>query len=253
MKLNLYSPKRIDRAVPGLIFIHGGGWSSGSRDDYHFYGVKFAERGYVVASVSYRLAPNHPFPAAVHDVKCAVRWMRSSAAKLHVNPDRIGVVGGSAGGHLAMMIGYSSDVHELEGTGGHAGISSRVNAVVNFYGPTDLTTPFAANNKTVINFIGGKKIDDARNQFELASPITHVTKDDPPTLIFHGTIDDIVPIAQADLLAKKLESLGVPHRYDRLKGWPHGLDLAEVVNRRCLRLMTGFLQKHLQVAKDPEP
>jgi len=245
LKLDLYSPKNLDRPVPGLIFIHGGAWKGGHRSDYHFYGVKFAERGYVVATVSYRLLPDWPFPAAVHDVKCAVRWMRAEKSRLHVKADRIGVVGGSAGGHLAMMIGYSSDVPELEGDGGNAGVSSRVSAVVNLYGPTDLTTPFATSNQTLIRFMGGKKIEDARRQYELASPITHVTKDDPPTLILHGTIDETVPIAQADLLARKLRTVGVSYRYDRLAGWPHTMDLAEVVNRRCRRLMVEFFNEHL--------
>jgi acetyl esterase/lipase len=251
LKLDLYLPKRkktskqIGRPVPGLIFIHGGAWKGGRRSDYHYYGVKFAEQGYVVATISYRLLPDWPFPAAIQDAKCAVRWMRANAKQLHVKANRIGVVGGSAGGHLAMLVGYSSDVPELEGNGGHADISSRVQAVVNLYGPTDLTTDFATSNRTLIDFMGGKTIDDVREQYELASPITHVTKDDPPTLIFHGTIDDTVPIAQADLLAKKLRTTGVPCRYDRLKGWPHTMDLAEVVNRRVRRQMIDFFNKHL--------
>ena len=147
-----------------------------------------------------------------------------------------------------MLVGYSSNP-ELEGTGGHQGVSSRVQVVVNLYGPTDLTTSYATSNGTVINFLGGKKIEEARRQYELASPITHVTKGDPPTLIFHGTIDDTVPIAQADKLAEKLKATRVPYRYDRLKGWPHTMDLAEVINRRCRRLMTEFFKKHLSMSK----
>lgn len=245
LKLDLYSPKTVKRPVPGLIFIHGGAWKGGKRSDYHFYTVRFAERGYVVATVSYRLLPKSPFPAAVHDVKCAVRWMRANARKLNVDPDRIGVIGGSAGGHLAMMIGYSSDVPKLEGTGGHAGVSSRVQAVVNLYGPVDLTTPYASGNSLIIRFLGGKTIEESRTRYELASPISHITRDDPPTLIFHGTIDDTVPIDQADRLAEKLKSTRVPYRYDRLEGWPHAMDLAEVVNQRCQRLMVEFFKKHL--------
>ncbi len=247
LKLDLYSPKQLDKSVPGLIFIHGGAWKGGQRSDYHYYGVKFAGEGFVVATVSYRLLPDWPFPAAVHDVKCAIRWMRANAEDLQINPDHIGVAGGSAGGHLALMVGYSADVPELEGNGGHAGISSRVQAVVNLYGPTDLTTPFATSNGTVVDFMGGKRIADAQQQYELASPITHVTKDDPPTLILHGAIDDTVPIVQADLLAKKLKVTGLTYHYDRLEGWPHTMDLAEVVNRRCRRLMLDFFDQHLQL------
>ena len=249
LKLDLYSPKQLAGPVPALIFIHGGAWKKGKRSDYHYYCVKFAERGYVVATITYRLLPKHAFPAAVEDAKCAVRWMRANAGKLHVNPNLIGAIGGSAGGHLAMMVGYSSDVPELEGHGGHPGVSSRVQAVVDLYGPTDLTTPFAVNNPTAINFLGGRKIGEARKQYELASPITHVTKDDPPTLIFHGSIDETVPVAQSDMLTKKLKAVGVPVTYDRLTGWPHTMDAAAVVNRRCRRLMNRFFDKYLPLPK----
>ena len=245
LRLDLYSPKGRGRSVPGLIFIHGGAWKSGNRVDYHYYGVKFAERGYVVATVSYRLLPNWVFPAAVHDVKCAVRWMRTNAPRLGVDANQIGLVGGSAGGHLALLVGYSAEHADLEGDGGHAGVSSRVQAVVDLYGPTDLTTAYAVDHETVIQFLGGKRIAEVRPRYELASPITHVTKDDPPTLIVHGTIDDIVPVAQSDALAARLREIGVPYRFDRLTGWPHTLDLAEVTNRRCRRLMFAFFEKHL--------
>ncbi len=245
LRLDLYAPKEIVRPVPGLIFIHGGGWKKGHRGDYHSYCVKFAERGYVVATISYRLLPNETFPAPVHDVKCAVRWMRANAERLHVDGSQIGLVGGSAGAHLAMMVGYSSDVPELEGSGGYDDVSSRVRAIVDLYGPTDLTTPTATGNEGVIDFLGGKKFADAPDQYEFASPISHVTQDDPPTLIFHGTIDEIVPIAQADLLVEKLRSTGVPYRYERLEGWPHTMDLAEVVNDYCWRRMIDFFNVHL--------
>lgn len=249
LKLDLYTPKGLDHPVPGLIFIHGGGWSKGSRDDYHFYCVKFAEMGYVVATVSYRLVPEAIFPAPVQDVKCAVRWMRANAEKLHVDPNQIGVLGGSAGGHLSMMVGYSSDVPELEGEGGNAEVSSRVQAVVDIYGPTDLTVDVATGHPTVLAFFGGKKIDEVPHDYELASPLTHLTADDPPTLILHGTIDELVPIEQADRLAANLKALGIPYRYDRLPGWPHTMDLAEVVNLRCREVMTKFLSEHLPLPK----
>jgi acetyl esterase/lipase len=252
LKLDLYSPKRLENPTPGLIFIHGGAWTKGQRSDYHYYCVKFAEQGYVVATVTYRLLPDHQFPAAVHDVKCAVRWMRANAGTLKVDEDRLAVIGGSAGGHLAMMVGFSSDVEELDGTGGHAGVSSRVRAIVNLYGPTDLTVPVATDDGKVVEFLKGKKIEEARGDYELASPITHVSKDDPATLIFHGTIDDTVPIEQADLLADKLKKLKVPYRYERLEGWPHSMDFAEVINQRCRRIMAEFFSEHLASRSQPK-
>ena len=143
LKLDLYQPRGLRKNVPAILLIHGGGWKSGNRSIYRPYCIRLAERGYVAATVSYRFSGVAPYPAAVQDVKCAVRWMRANAAKLHVDPDRIAALGGSAGGHLSMMLGYSPNVAELEGDGGNPGVSSKIQAVINFYGPTDLTTPFA--------------------------------------------------------------------------------------------------------------
>jgi len=246
--LDLYMPDKLDKPAPGLIFIHGGGWEAGNRSDYKYYTVRYAKRGYVVATISYRFSQEAPFPAAVQDAKCAVRWMRANAEKYHINPDKIAVIGGSAGGYLSMMIGYSSDVPELEGDGGHEGVSSRVQAVVDLYGPTDIECPEARDEGVVRKFIG-KTYDEAPEQYKLATPITHLTKDDPPTLIIHGTIDDIVPIAQSDLLAGKLEALGIPCEYDKIEGWPHTLDAAVEVNKRVQWYMNRFFDKYLRDVK----
>jgi acetyl esterase/lipase len=180
LQLDLYSPKERTKPLPAVVFIHGGAWRSGSRQMYHYYCVKFAEHGYVAVTISYRLYRVAPFPAAVEDVKCAVRWMRANAEKLGIDPERIGVAGGSAGGHLSMMVAYAPDMPELEGAGGHADVSSRVQAVVNIYGPTDLTTEFARGNSVVSDFLGGKSFDDAPEVYRLASPISHITKTTRP-------------------------------------------------------------------------
>lgn len=241
--LDLYLPKGRSKATPAVIFIHGGAWKGGKRSDMKFYCVKFAEKGYVTATVTYRLMGEAPFPAAVHDVKCAVRWLRANAAKYQIDPEHIVVSGNSAGGHLSMMIGYSDDP-SLEGVGGNNDVSSRVCAVVNFYGPTDLTTDFAKKQDLVMKFIGGKTFDEAPDAYKLASPLFHLTQGDPPTLIFHGTIDSTVPIAQADMLAEKLKELKIDYVYERYDGWPHVMDLAEAVNRRCVYQMELFFKKH---------
>jgi acetyl esterase/lipase len=246
LQLDLYLPKGRIKATPAIIFIHGGAWKSGKRSDMKFYCIKFAEKGYVTATVTYRLMGEACFPAAVHDVKCAVRWLRANAAKYQVDPRRIAVSGNSAGGHLSMMIGYSDDP-SLEGSGGNNNLSSRVCAVVNFYGPTDLTTDFAKEQELVEAFIGGKTFDEAPDAFKLASPLFHLTRDDPPTLIFHGTIDSVVPIVQADILAEKLKELGIDYIYERYDGWPHVMDLAEAVNQRCVYQMEQFFKKHIHI------
>lgn len=243
LRLDLYLPKGRTNPTPAVIFIHGGAWKSGRRSDMKYYCVKFAEKGYVTATVTYRLMDEAPFPAAVHDVKCAVRWLRANAAKYKVDPEHIAVSGNSAGGHLSMMIGYSDDP-SLEGSGGNNGVSSRVCAVINFYGPTDLTTDFAKEQELVRQFLAGKTFDEAPDVYKLASPIFHLSRDDPPTLIFHGTIDGTVPVVQADKLAEKLKELGIDYVYERYDGWPHVMDLAEAVNKRCIYKMEQFLKKH---------
>jgi acetyl esterase/lipase len=246
--LDLYAPEKIEKPVPGLIFIHGGGWKSGSRTDYKYYTVRYAKRGYVVATISYRFSGEAPFPACVQDAKCAVRWMRANAAKYNVNPDKIAVIGGSAGGYLSMMVGYSSDVPELEGAGGYPGVSSRVQAVVDLYGPGDLFSEGARNVDVVKNFIG-KPYDQAPKLYEQASPITYVTKDDPPTLIFQGTVDDTVPVAQSDKVAAKLKEVGVPCEYEKFEGWPHTMDIVIDVNVRCQWFMNKFFDRYLKDKK----
>ena len=245
--LDLYSPKGLTKPVPGLIFIHGGGWSGGDKEVYRLHASRYAQRGYVVASIAYRFSGEAPFPAAVQDAKCAVRWMRAQDKLYNIDPNNIAVLGGSAGGHLAMMVGYSYDVPELEGDAGHQHVSSKPQAVVNLYGPSDLTVPFAQQSELVHRFLGGKKYDQAPEFYRKASPIYYLTRDDPPTLILHGTLDEVVPIAQSDALVAKLKVLEIPHTYDRLEGWPHTMDVAEPVFNRCTFFIDRFLAQHMPV------
>jgi acetyl esterase/lipase len=245
LQLDLYKPKERTGSIPVVLFLHGGGWKGGYRQMYHYYCAKFAEHGYMAATASYRLSDEAPFPAAVEDVKCAVRWLRANAEKLGIDRDKIGVAGGSAGGHLALMLGYSSDAAELEGKGGNGDTSSRVQAVVDLYGPTDLTADEAKGRGEVSRFLGGKTFDEAGDLYRLASPVSHVSKDDPPTLIIHGSIDSTVPIHQAELLVEKLKAAGVECEFDRVEGWPHTMDLDAGVNRHCVAKMFEFFDKHL--------
>jgi len=246
LQLDLYQPREHSGPLPAVIFIHGGGWSSGQRSDYKYYCVRFPQMGYVVATVSYRLVGEAVFPACVQDVKCAVRWMRANAEKYGINPNTIAAVGGSAGGHLAMMLGYSAGVPELEGTGGHQEFSSAVQAVVDLYGPVDMTLEEFHENKTLLGFFGGKHFNEIPDQYRLASPITHLKKGVPPTLIIHGTDDTTVPVSQADFLEARLKELGVDYEYLRLKGYPHTLDILVEVNKYVRWHMYHFLDKHLK-------
>ena len=243
--LDLYKPKRQKGKVPGLIFIHGGGWKSGGRQDYRVYTTWFAQQGYVAATIGYRLSKEALFPAAVEDAKCAVRWMRAEAESLGVDPDKIVVIGGSAGGHLAMMIGYSPDDKTLEGAGGHAEVSSEVAAVVDLYGPFDFDTPEGKSADVVKDFLGKQSYEEAPELWKRLSPATYLNAGDPPTLIIHGSIDEIVPISQAEILSQRLRELKIPARYLRLEGWPHTMDAAVPVNIYCRHQILKFLREQV--------
>jgi acetyl esterase/lipase len=249
LQLDLYAPKDHSGPVPAVILIHGGGWKGGYRQMYHYYCTKLAEHGYVAATISYRLSNEAPYPAAFEDVKSAVRWLRANATKYNVNPERIAAVGGSAGGHLALLVAYASDTAGSKRTGDNHDVSSRVQAVVSLYGPTDLTAETARSKREVVSFLGGKTIDEQPEVYEEASPIKQVSKDDPPTLLLHGSIDTTVPIEQSEMLVEALKKNGVPCEYDRVEGWPHAMDLERDVNQHCLMRIFEFLDKHLKKDK----
>jgi acetyl esterase/lipase len=142
LQLNLARPKESEGKLPAVVCIHGGGFRAGDRKRWDGLCKKLAERGYVAITVTYRLAPKYQFPAAVNDVKAAVRWLRANAEKYHVDPDRIAALGDSAGGHLAQFLGVTGDIAQFEGDGGNGGQSSGVTCVVNYYGPSDFTKSY---------------------------------------------------------------------------------------------------------------
>lgn len=246
LQLDLYRPKDLKRAVPVIIFIHGGGWYKGNRQDYRLYVIDFAKRGYVTATISYRFTDVAKYPAQIEDAKCAVRFLRANAAKYSIDPNKIAVAGGSAGGHLSLMVGYTPEIKKLEGEGGNPGVSSAVQAVIDLYGPTDLTTKEALVADPIKRFFP-RPYEESKEDYEMASPMTHVHKGNPPTLIFQGTVDETVPVSQSDRLAEALKKAGVPVQYERLEGWPHTMDIAKSVNAYCQQQMAGFLKKYLPI------
>ena len=146
---------------------------------------------------------------------------------------QIALIGGSAGGHLAMMAGYADEAADR-----------KVQAVVNLYGPSDLTTEYARNRDECLNFIG-ESYQERPDLYKRASPRSYITRDDPPSLIFHGSIDGLVPVSQSDSLHQWLNRAGVPNEYHRLKGWPHTMDLSKKVNEYCQYYMDAFLKQYL--------
>jgi len=222
--VDLAMPREGEGPFPALVCIHGGGWHGGSRQQLDKSIETFAGRGYVAITVSYRLAPDAKFPAQIEDCKAAVRWLRANAKGLKINPDRIGALGYDAGAHLACLLGTTDERDGLEGNGGHGRQSSRVQAVVSFFGPTDFTTRSWSKEfeaQVFLPFLGAS-FDDKPDLYKRASPISYVSKDDPPFLFFHGTEDKLVNIRHSKLLAEKLQEVGVPARVVVLEGEGHG-------------------------------
>ena len=223
LQLDLASPRGLDHAVPGIVVIHGGGWAAGRRQDMTSMAKDFASRGYVAATISYRFAPKHRFPAQIEDVKCAVRYLRAHAKEMNIDPQRIGAIGISAGAHLSMMLGTLDSADGFEGDGGNPEQPSKVQAVVSFVGPVNLVREdyTDAQSRTLEAFLGGKP-QDKRDDCRRASPITYINAGDAPMLCFFGTKDPLISVDQAFQITSALAAAGVPGRVEVILGAGHG-------------------------------
>ena len=249
LQLNLARPKQAEGKLPAVVCIHGGGFRAGERKGYDGLCKKLAERGYVAVTVTYRLAPKYQFPAAVYDVKAAVRWVRANAEKYQIDPERIAALGGSAGGHLAQFLGVTGDVPQFEGDSGNAGPSSRVACVVNYYGPSDFTKSYgkSVDAAEVLPLFLGGDLEHARHQHILASPLNWVTPDAAPTILLHGTADQYVNYEQALWMRDRLQAAGVEVQLVTFEGAKHGLggQYAQPAEKAALE----FLDKHLKSSR----
>ncbi|HJU66487.1 MAG TPA: alpha/beta hydrolase [Gemmatimonadaceae bacterium] len=210
---------------PLIVLVHGGNWSGGSRTDLHNEMLVLANEGYAAASIGYRLANNgqNIFPAAVEDLRCAVRWLRSNAADYDIDASRVGAVGISAGAHLVSMLGTASDVSGLDGACPITDQPVDVSAVLAWAGPHDLRVngPYTQQQADIVtNFLGAFP-GDAPGIAALASPVVHVTADDAAYLMVHGTVDGLVPIGQSRLMRDALHAAGVRATLIELAGVGH--------------------------------
>jgi len=233
LKLDLARPASGKGTFPALIFMSGSGWGykSVGRRQYCSALIKAAERDYVAVTVDFRLTSvkendktKYLFPAQVYDVKCAVRWLRANAKKYKIDPNRIGAVGWASGGHLALMLGLTDPSHGLEGECGNSKFSSGVQAVVSLSGPTELISLYHESSVPtpiiLVEFLGGTP-EEVPDQYKIASPLTYVSKDDPPVLTIHGDRNISVPPKQAELLDAKMKEAGAPHMLIIKKGVEH--------------------------------
>jgi acetyl esterase/lipase len=224
LQLDLAMPAEGKGPFPAIICIHGGGWQFGKRQDFSALTEQLAKHNFVAVTVSYRFAPKYKFPAQIEDCKAAARFLRANAEKYAINPDRIGAIGASAGGHLACLMGSADEKAGLEGKGGNPKQSSRVQAVVSFFGPTDFTTKNwskYSENTFLIPFLGGT-YEEKMDLYRKCSPIVYCSKDDPPFLFFHGTKDPLVGIDQSEKMVAKLKEVGVSAELVVMEGEGHG-------------------------------
>ncbi len=246
LKLDLAMPKAGEGPFPAVVFVHGEGWRAGNRQQMNHFIEGMARLGYVAVTIDYRLVPVARFPAQVEDCKAAVRWLRANAGKFRVDPKRVGVIGFSAGGHLAAMLGVTGKGDGFDGTGGNPEQSSRVEAVVSFFGPTDFSAqgwPADLTTEVIIPFLGGS-LADKPDVYRRASPINYVTKDAPPFLFFHGTEDKLVPVDQSVRMAQRLKDAGVPAQIVVLEGEGHGF--TDATNQKSMQQMLDFLAERLK-------
>jgi acetyl esterase/lipase len=244
-KLDLYMPAKLEkgRRYPGIVIIHGGGWTGGTKRGAREQniGTNLAKNGYVCISIDYVLAAKDKpaWPQNLHDCKTAVRWLRANAEKYQVDSDHIGAIGGSAGGHLALMVGLPDTDAGLDPKEPYGKFSSRVQAVVDLYGPTDLVTR-GKDHVMLPGTLAGKP-----ELYKLASPVTHAHKGNPPVLILHGTKDSTVPVEQSQLMAEALKKAGVEHELILVEGAPHSFHL-EPKEKDLRPAVIGFFNKHLK-------
>lgn len=246
--LDLHIPSDV-KNPPLVMFIHGGGWRGGKREGCRLAWV--ANHGYAVASVEYRFSQEALFPAQIHDCKGALRWLRAHADEYGYDASRVVVSGSSAGGYLAALMGTSGEVEALEGaTGENVKQSSRVQGVIDYYGPSDFVKR-SENQKSktdeptgsVYQLLGGpvqKNLEAAL----AASPVTYISKDDPPFLIFHGENDKVVFLDQAEHLETLYREAELEVHLEIVSGAGHGWKQ----NAREKALVLEFLEKHLPLA-----
>lgn len=242
-KFDLYTPKG-DGPFPLVLWVHGGGWAAGSKDAPPV--VLMTAKGFAVASMNYRFSQQAVFPAQIHDVKAVVRLLRANAEKYKLDPDRFGAAGASAGGHLVALLGTTGNVKELEGKGGNEKVSSKVQAIVDVFGPTDMTSLAPGGAKNAVTQLFGGNAPDKADLYKLGNPIPHIDKDCPPFLILHGDEDKIVPLNQSELLKDALEKAKIPVEMVVVKGAGHDGKVAGGEN--ALKI-ADFFEKHLKPKK----
>jgi acetyl esterase/lipase len=250
--LDLYLPSPADGPWPVIAWVHGGAWRAGSKENPR--ARRMVERGYAVASIGYRLSQEATFPAQIHDCKAAVRWLRAHAGEYGLHADRIGAWGASAGGHLVALLGTTGDPPALEGALGEQGPSSRVQAVCDFFGPTDFLhmsdVPGAMDHDAADSpesQLIGAPIQERPDLVQRANPIRYIGPRTPPFLIVHGDADDVVILNQSQYLYRALCVAGIEATFHIVEGAGHGFSGASQAQLAEIdALVDAFFDAHLR-------
>ncbi len=240
LQCDVYFPPLRGQDMPAILLLHGGAWMTGDRKQLKPYAIQLARYGFVCVCSEYRLIGEAIWPAQIHDAKAALRWMRANANDLGIDPEQICVSGNSAGGHLALVLGGSSGVVELEGEGGHAGESTSVAAVSAIYAPGEIKIEHAPP------LIGALLGEGAGEAEELqASPATYIDEHYPPTILVHGSKDELVPHISSLGLYEVLEEKGVPVELHMYQGLSHAFDMNRDYYRQITDMLTLYFKRHL--------
>ena len=225
---------------PAVLVVHGGGWSGGKRTEMNFIARRLAKHRYVAVNIDYRLAPKDIFPAQIHDCKEAVRWMRANSVRFKIDPNRVGAFGYSAGAHLAALLGVTRPSDGLEGESELGSLSSGVQAVVAGAGPMDLKKD--PKSRRIVQFLGAT-FEQNPEIFRKASPVTYVSKGDPPMFLYHGQWDRTVALSHSTDMKRALEDAGVPSQFLLIHGMGH--IAVFLFNRSAIEKAIRFLDINL--------
>ncbi|MDA7887368.1 alpha/beta fold hydrolase [bacterium] len=250
LEMDIYRPREAWGTLPAIVCIHGGGWAKGNRIHHRNVAQALAERGFVTATISYRLSGEAPFPAAIQDCKAAVRFLRANANSYGIDPDKIGAIGHSAGGHLTALLATSGEVHSLEGDGGYSNFSSAIQAAV----PMGAQTDFLSKRTREISSVEGRgqiwrqflsgSLEDAPDVYRLASPLVHLDKNDPPCWFITGENDDAS--TQADKFRNQMSELNIPANLSVIKDAPHPFLTKQTWFDQMINLADAHFKKTLK-------